>query len=199
MFDKVLRGVYYESVVLWLVVSFSLVSASWLVTDAGISLSAEHYGWALMAFRLFELTFGALWVAFLAQMLREIRALRGKHLRIFQLHRLEKNEEEQKRSIATESVRDMLAFYRSYYKRVTAVLAVGIVVGVSVALTVTLLLFWGKMSVWEAVFRWGINSCMLLIVSILYIHLHRSWGRKLLKVEDAERKFSEILGGPVEA
>jgi hypothetical protein len=199
MFDKVLRRVCYELALLGLVVSFSLASASWLIADAGISLSGEHYNWVLMAFRLFELAFGGLWIAFSAHMYREIVAFRRKHARIFQLHRMERNEEEPKRSIVTESVRDILAFYRGYYKRVTAVLALGIAVGVSVALAVTLLVFWGKMSVGEAVFRWGINSCMLLIVSILYVYLHRNWGRKLLKVEDAERKFSEILGGPVEA
>jgi hypothetical protein len=194
MFDKVLKRVRFEVELLVLVVSVSIACSAWLITDASISLAVEYHNWALMAFRLLELAFGVLWIFFSARMSREIMTIRRKHFRvIFPLR------EEQRKSVATESVRDMLAFYRGYYRGVATVMVLAVTVGLSTILATAVLLFWGNMSVWEAVFRWGINSSVLLIASMLYIHVHRSWGRKLLKVVDAEKKLSDLLGGPIEA
>jgi hypothetical protein len=193
MFDRVLKRVRFEVELLVLVVSVSIACSAWLITDASISLAVEYRNWALMALRLLEIAFGALWIFFSARMSREMMTLRRKHFKvIFPLR------EEQKKSVATESVRDMLAFYRGYYRWVAAVLVLAVAVGLSTVLATALLLFSGSMALWEAVFRWGINSSVLLIASALYMHVHRSWGRKLLKVQDAEKKLSELLGGPIE-
>jgi len=96
-------------------------------------------------------------------------------------------------------IRDVVAFYRGYYKRTIAMLMLAAVIGSSIVATSTYLLLYGYMSFWEAVFRWGIDSLMLLSVCALYVYVHKSWGRKLLKIKDAEKKFSKILGGHVEA
>lgn len=198
MLDNIFGRVRSEAELLMLVMAFSLVSSSWLVIDASISLAREQYSWALMAFRVLELVFGALWLSFSARMAREVARLRSKHFRVFSKYRLERLDVEQKKSMAADSVRDMLAFYRGYYRRVSALLVLAVAVSLSIILASSFLLLYGRMSIWEAVFRWGINSSMLLIASVLYIHLQRNWGGKLLKVEDAEKKFSIVLGGPIE-
>jgi hypothetical protein len=194
MFDDVLKRVRFEVELLGLVVAVSIACSAWLMIDASISIAIERSNWAIMTFRLLELAFGASWIFFSAKMSREMLTIRRKHFRvIFPL------KEEQKKSVATESVRDMLAFYRGYYRWVATIMVLAVAVGLSTILATALLLFLGNMPMWEAVSRWGINSSMLLIASALYMHVHRSWGRKLLKVEDAEKKLSEALGGPIEA
>jgi len=198
VFDKILRKVRFEVELLVLVAIFSLVSSSLLITDAAIALIMEQYGLALTVIRTGELIFALIWLSFSLKIIVEINKLRKKHFFFNFVHRLERLGEAEKKTKATELVRDIVAFYRGYYRKVMAVLTLAIAVGFLIAVVATYLLLYGYMSFWVAVFRWILDSFMLLVASALYVHVHRSWGRKLLKVKDAERKLSDMLGGPIE-
>ena len=201
MFEEISRKAIFEVTLLALVAMFSLSVCSLLIADASIALSVERYGLALVAIRICELALGMMWLFFSVKMILEIHELRKKHVRIFTLPKLEKlqNLEEQKRSVATEVAMDMMAFYRTNYTKAKAILAIAIAVGLLIIVTVTCLMLYGLMSFWVAIFRWALSSLMLLVASALYVYVHRSWGRKLLRAKDAEKKLSEMLGGPIEA
>lgn len=199
MFDRVLRKAWLEIELLVLVTVFSLVVSSLGIADAGIALIIQKYNLTSVAMRAFELLFAVTWLSISAKMALEINKFRRKYFRIFFLLKRGRLDEEQKKSEATELVRDVVAFYRGYYRRVMAVLGLAIAVGLSIVLAAFYLLLYGYASFWEAVFRWILSSAMLLTASALYVHVHRSWGRKLLRIKDAEKKLSEMLGGPLEA
>jgi len=197
MFDKILRKVIFETELLVLVMVFCILLSSHLIVDASIALSVEQYGLALTAIRVCELIFAFTWLSFSIKMSVDIYRLRRKHFKISSLLK-QKRLEEQKKSVASELVMDIVAFYRSYYAKVIAILTLAIAVSSLIFIAVVYLLLNGYMSFWAAVFRWMLNSLMLLVASAVYVYIHRSWGRKLLKVKDSEKKFSELLGGPIE-
>jgi len=200
MLEKTLRKLRSEIDLLVFIVIISLVVSSSMIADATIALrNYIQYGPPSLAFRICELAVAVTWLSLSTKIARETYRLRKKHYKIFFLRRLEKLDEEQKKSETTELIRDIVAFYRGYYKRTMIMLMLAAVVGLSIVATITYLLLYGYMSFWEAVFRWGIDSLMLLSAFALYVYLHRSWGRKLLKIKNAEKKLSEILGGHVEA
>jgi len=194
-----LKKMRFEVELLVIVAIFSLVSASLLIVDAAISFVLEKYGVGLTVVRISQLIFGVGWLFLCLKFIVEINRLRRKHFFFYYVHRLERLEEEQKKSKATELILDLVAFYRSYYLKVVTVLALAIVAGFVILVAAVYLLICGYMSFWVAVFRWILDSSMLLVASALYVYVHRSWGRKLLRVKDAEKKLSEMLGGPIEA
>jgi membrane protein implicated in regulation of membrane protease activity len=199
MSDDVLKKATCEMELLALVVTFSLTLSMLLITDATIGLITEYYGLALTVLRVFELVFAVTWLVFSVSMFREINWLRKTHYRIFFLRKSEGLDEEQKKSETAELVMNIVGFYRDNYLKFAVVVTLAIGVSLLIVMTVTFLLFTGSMSLWVAVFRWAVNSFMLMIASVLYVYIHRSWRRKLLKVKEAEKKFLEMLGGPVEA
>jgi membrane protein implicated in regulation of membrane protease activity len=199
MSDEVLRKVTFETELLALVVTSSLTLSMFLIADATIGLIVEHYGLTLTALRVFELVFAVTWLVFSVSMFREINWLRKTRYRIFFLRKSEELDEEQKKSETTELIMNIIGFYRDNYLKFAVVVTLAIGVSLLIVMTVTFLLFTGSMSLWVAVFRWAVNSFMLMIASVLYVYIHRSWRRKLLKVKEAEKKFLEMLGGPVEA
>lgn len=199
MFDEILRKVRFEVELLILVAIFSLSLPSLLIADAAIALGTEQYGLGLTAIRLGELIFAFMWLFLSLKIIVEIRRLRKRHFKIFFLRKLEGMDEEQKKSEASELVRVIVAFYRGYYTNVSALLTLSIAVSSLIVVAVAYLLLNGYMTFWVAVFRWMLSSLMLLVASAIYVYLHRSWGRKLLKVKDAEKKLSDMLGGPIEA
>ena len=198
MFDEVLRKLRFKMELLALVVTFSLSVSIFLIADATIGLVTEQYGLALTVLRVFELVLAVEWLVLSANMTREINWLRKTFYRIYFLRNSERLDEEQKKSETTELVRSMIGFYRDNYLKFTAVVTLAIGVSFLIVMTVTYLLLIGSMSFWVAVGRWAINSSMLLTVSVLYVHVHRDWRKKLLKVKEAEKKLSEMLGGPIE-
>jgi len=199
MFDRILRKAWFEVELLVLVGVFSLCASSLLIADAGLALGMEKHSLALIVLRMLELIFGVMWLFLSLRMTLEINRFRRKYFSIFFLLKRGRLEEEQKRSEAAELVRDMVAFYRGYYRRVLAVLGLAITVGFLIVVAAVYLLLYGYMSFWEAIFRWTLSSLMLLSASALYVYVHRGWGRRLLRVKDAEEKLSELLGGPIEA
>jgi len=198
MFDEVLRKLRFKMELLALVVTFSLSVSIFLIADATIGLVTEQYGLALTVLRVFELVLAVKWLVLSANMTREINWLRKTFYRIYFLRNSERLDEEQKKSETTELVRSMIGFYRDNYLKFTAVVTLAIGVSFLIVMTVTYLLLIGSMSFWVAVGRWAINSSMLLTASVLYVHVHRDWRKKLLKVKEAEKKLSEMLGGPIE-
>jgi len=198
MFDEVLRKLRFKMELLALVVTFSLSVSIFLIADATIGLVAEQYGLALTVLRVFELVLAVEWLVLSANMTWEINWLRKTLYRIYFLRKSERLNEEQKKSETTELVRSMIGFYRDNYLKFTAVVALAIGVSFLIVMTVTYLLLIGSMSFWVAVGRWAINSSMLLTASVLYVYVHRDWRKKLLKVKGAEKKLSEMLGGPIE-
>ena len=198
MFEEISRKVIFEVELLVLVTVLSLSASLLLIVDASIALIVENGDLVLVIARICEFAFAMIWLLFSVKMSIELYGLRKRHFRIVALSKLGKLEEKQKRSVAAELVRDMVAFYRANYTKVMAVLALAIGVGFLIVGTVTYLMFNGLISFWAAVFRWTLSSLMLLVASALYVHVHRSWGRKLLRIKDAEKKFSEMLGGSIE-
>jgi len=199
MFDTTLKKAWYEVELLVLVVVSSLGVCSLVIADASIALVIERENLYMFAARALELSFGVVWLLLLVKMILEINRFRKKYFKTFYLLRLRRLAEEQKKSETARLVRDLVAFYRTHYRRVLAILVLAIAIGVFISIATAYLLLYGYMSVWVAVFRWILNSAMLLVASAFYTYVHRSWGRKLLKVKDAESKLSEILGGPLEA
>lgn len=198
MFDKILRKLRFEMELLALVVAFSLPVSMFLIADAAIGLVVERYGSALTVLRVFELAFAVTWLFLSTSAYREINQFRRTYYKVYSLRKSEGLDEEQKRSKATELVRSIMGFYRDNYLKFSVVLTLAIAVSFLVITEASYLVLYGSMSFWVAVFRWVFNSSMLLIVSVLYVYVYRGWRRKLLKVKDAERKLSEILGGPIE-
>jgi len=199
MLDEVLRKARFEMVLLTLVAAFSLSLSIFLIADATIGLITERYGLALTALRVFELVFAVTWLFLSTSMNREINWLRKTLYTMDCMLKSEGLDEEQKKSETSELVRNIISFYRDNYLKFTVVLTLAMVVSFSIVLTVAYLLLYDSMSFWVAVFRWAINSSILLITSVLYAYIHKGWRRKLLKVKDAEKKLSEMLGGPIEA
>ncbi|MDH5753907.1 MAG: hypothetical protein OEY95_01685 [Candidatus Bathyarchaeota archaeon] len=194
-----MRKARFEMVLLTLVAVSSLSMSIFLIADATIGLIVEQYGLALAVLRVFELVFAVTWLFLSTSMNREINWLRKTLYTIYALRKSEGLDEEQKKSETSELVRNMIGFYRDNYLKFAVVLTFAIAVSFSIVLTVAYLLLYGSMSFWVAVFRWAINSSILLITSVLYAYIHRGWRRKLLKVKEAERKLSEMLGGLIEA
>jgi hypothetical protein len=199
MFGDFWKKARFEMELLALVVTFSLPLSMLLLADATIGLILEHYGLTLTVLRMFELVFAVTWLVFSMNMYREINWLRKTHYRTLSLRMSEGLDEEQKKSETTELVRNIMGFYRDNYSKFTVVLTLAIGVSFLILMTVIYLLLIGSMSFWVAVGRWAINSSMLLIVSVLSVYIQRSWRRKLLKVKEAEKMLSEMLGGPIEA
>jgi hypothetical protein len=199
MFDEVLRKLRFETDLLGLVVSFSLTVSAFLIVDATIGLIVEQHGLALTVLRVFELVFAVAWLFLSLNVTREINWLRKSHYRIYFVRKSEELDEEQKKSETTELVRNIVGFYRDNYLKFTAVMMLAIGVSFMIVMAVTFLLLYGSISFWVAVGRWAFNSSILLTTSVLCVYVRRSWRRKLLKVKDAEKKLSEMLGGPIEA
>lgn len=199
MFDDFWKKARFEMELLALVVTFSLTLSMLLLADATIGSILEHYGLTLTVLRMFELVFAVTWLVFSMSMYREINWLRKTHYRTFSLRMSEGLDEEQKKSETAELVRSIMGFYRYNYSKFTAVLTLAMGVSFLILMAVTYLLLIGSMSFWVAVGRWAINSSMLLIVTVLSVYIHRSWRRKLLRVKEAEKKLSEMLGGRIEA
>jgi len=199
MFDRVLRRAWLETELLFLITVFSLSASSLLTADASIALGIERYDLTSVAARALELVFAVVWLSISTKMTMEMNKFRRKHFRTIFLLRRGRLDEEQKKGETTELVRDLVAFYRGYYRRVIAVLGLAIATGLSMIVAASILVSYGYMSFWEAVFRWILSSAMLLIASGFYIYVHRSWGRRLLRIRDAEKGLSEVLGGPIEA
>jgi hypothetical protein len=198
MFDKVLGKARSEVELLTLVGVFSLVLSSYLLVDAALALRVEQYGLTLIVLRVGELIFAGIWLNLTGRFIQDINKLRKKYFKTFLLWKLRRLGEEEKKSEATELVRDIVAFYRENYVKVKATLSFAIGIGLLVVTAVVYLLSYGYIPFWEAIFRWMLQSLMLLVAAVLYLHIHRNWGRKLLKVQDAEKKFQEMLGGPIE-
>jgi hypothetical protein len=198
VFDKVLGKARSEVELLTLVGVSSLVLSSFLLVDAALALRVEQYGLTLIVLRAGELIFAGIWLHLTGRFIQDINKLRKKYFKTFYLWKLQRLDEEKKKSEATELVRDMVAFYRENYVKVKATLSFAIGIGLLVITAVIYLLSYGYISFWEAIFRWMLQSLMLLVAAVLYLHIHRNWGRKLLKVQDSEKKFQEILGGPIE-
>jgi hypothetical protein len=192
MFDGVLRKAWFEVELLVLVGVFSVSTSLLLIVDAGVGLGLEKDGLVLAVLRMVEVVFGVAWLLLSLKLILEINRFRSKYFRRGRF------EEKEKRREAAELVRDTVAFYRGYYGRVMVVLGLAIIMGFLIVVAAVCLLLYGYMSFWVAVFRWILDSFMLLVASALYVHVHRNWGRKLLKVRDAERKLSDMLGGPIE-
>jgi hypothetical protein len=199
MFDEVLRKLRFDMELLGLAVAFSLTLSLFLIVDATIGLIVEQHGSALTVLRAFELVFAVAWLFLSLNVTREINWLRKTHYRIYFLDKSEGFDEEQKKSETTELVRNIVGFYRENYLKFTAVMMLAVGVSFLIVMAVTFLLLYGSISLWVAVGRWAVNSSILLTTSVLYVYIRRSWRRKLLKVKDAEKKLSEMLGGPVEA
>lgn len=199
MLEDFWKKARFEMELLSLIVMFSLPLSIFLLADAAIGLISEHYGLALIVLRTFELVFAVAWLVFSMSMFREINWLRKTHFRAFGICMSEGLDEEKKKSETTELVRNIVGFYRDNYSKFTAVLMLALGVSLLILVTVTYLLLVGSMPFWAAVGRWAINSFMLLIVSVLSVYIHRNWHRKLLKVKEAEKELSEMLGGPIEA
>ncbi|MFN3621956.1 MAG: hypothetical protein ACK4TI_03610 [Nitrososphaerales archaeon] len=199
MFDELLKRIRLEVELLAMVAVLSIGMSSLLIADAAVAFGAEKYFLSL-AVRVFELAFAAVWVSFSVKFVKEVNKLRRKHHYFYFMHirKLKKIKDEQKRAETAELVRDLVAFYRSYYLKVKAIMALAIAVSFSIILVVAYLWLYGYMSFWDAFFRWLLNSSILLIASIIYVYVHRSWGRKLLKLTDAEKKLSQMLGEPFE-
>jgi hypothetical protein len=198
MFDEVLRKLRFEMELLGLVVAFSLTLSLFLIVDATIGLIAEQQGLALTVLRAFELVFAVAWLLLSLNVTREINWLRKTHYTIYSVRKSEGLNEEQKKSETAELARSIMGFYRDNYLKFTAVMMLAVGVSFLIVMAVTFLLLYGSISFWVAVGRWAINSSTLLTTSVLYVYIHRSWRRKLLKVKDAEKKLSEMLGGPIE-
>jgi hypothetical protein len=198
MSDEVLRKLRFDMELLGLVVSFSLTLSLFLITDATIGLIAEQHGLALTVLRAFELVFAVAWLFLSLNVTREINWLRGTHYRIYFLRKSEGLDEEQKKSETTELVRNIVGFYRDNYLKFATVMMFAVGVSFLIVIAVAFLLLYGSISFWVAVGRWAFGSSILLTTSVLYVYIHRSWRRKLLKVKDAEKKLSEMLGGPIE-
>jgi hypothetical protein len=199
MFDEVLRKLRFETELLALVVAFSLPVSLFLIADAAIGLVVERYGSTLTVLKVFELAFAVTWLFLSTSTYREINQFRKTYYKAYSLHKSEGLDEEQKRSEAAELVRNIMGFYRDNYLKFSVILTLAIAISFLVITEASYLVLYGSMSFWVAVFRWAFNSLMLLIVSVLYVYVYRGWRRKLLKVKDAERKLSEILGGPIES
>ena len=198
MFDKVLGKARSEVELLMLVGVFSLGLSSYLLIDASLALRVEQYGLTLIVVRMGELIFAGIWLYLTGRFIQDINKLRKKYFKTLYLWKLQRLDEEKKKSEATELVRDMVAFYRENYVKVKATLSFAICIGFLVVTAVIYLLSYGYISFWEAIYRWMLQSLMLIVAAILYLHMHRNWGRKLLKVQDAEKKFQEMLGVSIE-
>lgn len=199
MFDEVLRKLRFEMELLALVVAFSLPVSLFLIADAAVGLVVERYGSVLTVLRVFELAFAVTWLFLSTSTFREINQFRKTYYEVYSLHKSEGLDEEQKRSEAAELVRNIMGFYRDNYLKFSVILTLAIAISFLVITEASYLVLHGSMSFWVAVFRWAFNSSMLLIVSVLYVYVYRGWRRKLLKVKDAERKLSEMLGGSIES
>jgi protein-S-isoprenylcysteine O-methyltransferase Ste14 len=199
MLDEVLRKAWIETELLTLVLTFSLTVSVFLIADAIIGLMGEQYGLALTVLRAFELVFAVGWLFLSIHMILGINWLRKTHYRIFFMRKHEKLEEEQKKSEITELIRNMIGFYRDNYLKFTAIVMLAVSVSFLIVMTATYMLLVGSMSIWVAVGRWAINSTMLLTASVLYAYVHRSWGRKLLRVREVEKELLKMLGGSIEA
>lgn len=199
MFDNILRRVRLEVELLMVVTVLSTVLSAFLIVDASIALGIGKYALSSTIVRILELIFAVAWLSLSQKIIVEINKLRRKHQFFYFVHKLQKLEEEQKKTKAAELIRDIMAFYRTYYLKVKALMVLAVVVSFVTILAVVYLWLYDYMSIWEAVFRWVLNATMLIFASAVYLYVHKNWGRKLLKVRDAEKKLSEFLGGPVEA
>jgi hypothetical protein len=199
MLGNVLGRIRSETVLLSLIIVLSITSSVILMSDAMIGLATERYGLSLTVLRALELTFASTWFLLSMNITRQSNRLRKTLHRLYSQSTLSGVEEEQKKGEIAKLVRDLIVFYRDNYFKfaVMTILATG--VSFSIILTVTYLLLSGSMTIWVAAFRWGVNSSMLLAVSTVYAVIHRSWGEKLSKIKDAEKRLLGILGGPIEA
>jgi membrane protein implicated in regulation of membrane protease activity len=199
MFDEIQRKLRFELELFALVIAFSLPVSLFLMTDAIIGLVLEQYNLALALLRSFELLFAVMWLLLSTSMYRKINWLRRTHYRIYFLQKSEELDIGQKKSEIAELARNIVGFYRDNYVKFTVIIVFALGISFSILMTATYLLLAGSISFWVGISRWVVPSSILLITSVLYAYIHRGWRRKLLKVKDAEKRLSEMLGGSIEA
>jgi hypothetical protein len=204
MNDKVLRKLRMEVELLIFVATMSIVLSAFMILDVSVVFTGFwQHGALISLLRICEFVLAIGWLLLSTKFSFDVQRLRKRHFRLvwygFQIGFAPKLEEKQKEGDVAEIVRDMVAFYRTYYREVKVILALAIIASFSIIAVATYSVLYENLPFWDVFYRWLINVFLLLGATALYIYIHRSWGAKLSKVKDAEKRLSEMLGGPIEA
>ncbi len=145
-----------------------------------------------------EFAVGLLWLVVAVSVLRPVSALLRKYRPAIRRRRRAWNPAaEGERTDIAKLARDLVALYRGSYTWVTVAVALATAVSVTLLAGIAVMFLTGSGGVGDLAFGVFVYGFTLFAPAVLYLYVHRRWGRRLLKAKDAEKNLAELLGGPL--
>jgi len=192
MSEKLLNKVKYELNCVWIVLSVSLVISSLMISDATRSFSANAifgFGLTITIVRILELVVGILWLLLTLKLLHEFLKIGNKRKHLFWFYRKGIKDGE-----VSGIMRDLIAFYRGYYKDIRVLLIFSFLTGLAMITSGVYAIHSRTIPVEEFLFLLLIGILILTYSLLTFRYINKKWGRKLLKIKNEEKILSDFLG-----
>jgi hypothetical protein len=192
MSEKLLNKVKYELNCVWIVLSVSLVISSLMISDATRSFSANAifgFGLTIAIVRILELVVGILWLLLTLKLLHEFLKIGNKRKHLFWFYRKGIKDGE-----VSGIMRDLIAFYRGYYKDIRVLLIFSFLTGLAMITSGVYAIHSRTIPVEEFLFLLLIGILILTYSLLTFRYINKKWGRKLLKIKNEEKILSDFLG-----
>jgi hypothetical protein len=192
MSEKLLEKVRFEINCVWVVLSVSLVISSLMISDASRSFSADAifgFGLTIAIVRILELAVGILWLLLTLKLLHEFSKIGKKRKHLFWFYRKGIEDGE-----VSGIMRDLIAFYRGYYKDISVLLIFSFLTGLAMITSGVYAIHSRTIPVEEFLFLFLMGVLILSYSLLTFWYINKKWGRKLLRIKDEEKILSDFLG-----
>ncbi|MGB9845864.1 MAG: hypothetical protein ACPLF9_08915 [Methanothermobacter tenebrarum] len=193
MSEKVLEKVRYEVNCVWVVLSVSLGISSLMISDAARSFSADAifgFGLTIAIVKVLELAVGIFWLLLTLKVMHEFLKIRKKRKYLFRFCGATRGEDEEVSGI----LRDLIAFYRGYYKEIRVLLIFPFLVGLAMITSGVYAIHSRTIPIEEFVFLLLIGILTLAYSLLTFWYINKKWGQKLLRIKNEEKILSDFLG-----
>jgi hypothetical protein len=162
MIDKVLRKLKTEVDLLIFVATMSIVLSAFMILDSyTVFIDFWQHAMPISLIRICEFVFAICWLLLSIKFSFAVQRLRKRHFQMFYvrvLHPIWEAREEQKKGEVIEIARDIIAFYRTYYREVKVILTLAIATSFLIITVSTYSLLYESLPFWDVFYRWLING-----------------------------------------
>jgi hypothetical protein len=193
MSKKILEKVRFEVNCVWVVLSVSLVISSLMISDVARSFSANAilgFGLTIAIIRILELAVGVFWLLLMLKLMHEFLKIGKKRRYLFWFYStgIEGGEE------VSGIMRDLIAFYRGYYKEIRVLLIFSFLTGLAMVTSGVYAIHSRTIPIEEFLFLLLIGILILTYSLLTFWYINKKWGRKLLRIKNEEKILSDFLG-----
>jgi uncharacterized membrane protein len=163
-----------------------------MISDATRSFSANAifgFGLTITIVRILELVVGILWLLLTLKLLHEFLKIGNKRKHLFWFYRKGIKDGE-----VSGIMRDLIAFYRGYYKDIRVLLIFSFLTGLAMITSGVYAIHSRTIPVEEFLFLLLIGILILTYSLLTFRYINKKWGRKLLKIKNEEKILSDFLG-----